>query len=570
VSANNIERYRKLRNARDNAERRVILKSLAVEKAKFKLEFQPTDPSRNLIASMPATAQHRRLALAIIILLSVVFALIMPFARAQPGPANAFIPVVQTVLCFADLITAVFLFAQYSMQPQCALLALASGYICSGLFAFLQTLDFPGAYSTNGLFRGGPSGAAWLFSLWHIAVPFAVMLYAFLKDGDETVRLPLTFPLGRTIAVTVGCVLVVTAGLTWVVAKEYLPSTLFDFTRMTPFQQYWAGGKWMLNAAALLLLFVRMRTILDLWLAVTLLVLWPCLALSFLYPVVRFSVGEYAAHTYALIASGTVLCVLLAETTILNRRLASAIVLQQRERANRLMSVEEATGAVAHEVAQPLTAISLCCSTALHWLKATPPNLEEASADLTTAINNSERAAEVVASTRKIFKPISHERTPIDLNGVARQVLGMLEHDLHEHRVSVSTKFQDDLPQITGDRTQLQQVILNLIKNAIDAMNAGRTSMRNLRLITTYHGNSVVTLSVQDSGPGIDPSDEARIFDAFFTTKSSGTGLGLSICRRIVEGHGGELRLANHRSVGCTFEISLPALGTSAGGSPRR
>jgi signal transduction histidine kinase len=255
---------------------------------------------------------------------------------------------------------------------------------------------------------------------------------------------------------------------------------------------------------------------------------------------------------------------------MLNRRLASAIVLQQRERADRLMSVNEATGAVAHEVAQPLTAISLCCSAALHWLKATPPNLENASAGLTTAINNSHRAAEVVASTREMFKPIAHKRTPIDLNGVARQVLGMLEHDLHKHGVSVSTKFQDDLPQITGDRTQLQQVILNLIKNAIDAMNAGPTSMRNLRLITTYHGNSGVTLSVQDSGPGIDPSDEAHIFDAFFTTKSSGTGLGLSICRRIVEGHGGELRLANNRSVGCTFEISLPALGTGAGSSPRR
>jgi hypothetical protein len=236
VAANNIERYRKLREARDNAERRAILKSLAPEEATFKLEFQPTDPSRNLIASMPATAQQRRLALAVIILLSVVFALIMPFARAQPGPANAFIPVVQTALCFADLITAVFLFAQYSIQPQCALLALASGYICSGLFALLQTLDFPGAYSTNGLLSGGRSGAAWLFSLWHIAVPFAVMLYALLKDSDETVRLPLTFPLGRTIAVTVGCVLVVTAGVTWVVATEYLPSTFFDFTRMTPFR----------------------------------------------------------------------------------------------------------------------------------------------------------------------------------------------------------------------------------------------------------------------------------------------------------------------------------------------
>ena len=138
----------------------------------------------------------------------------------------------------------------------------------------------------------------------------------------------------------------------------------------------------------------------------------------------------------------------------------------------------------------------------------------------------------------------------------------MLEDDLLEHGVAVSTEFQEGLPQVFADRTQLQQVILNVIRNAIDAMNAGPTSVKNLGLTTTQDGSSAVSLSVQDSGPGIEPGDEARIFDPFFTTKSSGMGLGLSICRMIIEGHGGELRLTRTGSMGSAFEISLPSGAT--------
>ena len=114
-----------------------------------------------------------------------------------------------------------------------------------------------------------------------------------------------------------------------------------------------------------------------------------------------------------------------------------------------------------------------------------------------------------------------------------------------------------------ADPTQLQQVILNLIKNAIEAMAAGPTTIKALRLVTTQDGNSVVSLSVQDTGPGIAPENETHVFDPFFTTKSSGMGLGLSISRRIIEDHGGELRLTKTGSNGCTFEITLPSVATS-------
>ena len=158
----------------------------------------------------------------------------------------------------------------------------------------------------------------------------------------------------------------------------------------------------------------------------------------------------------------------------------------------------------------------------------------------------------------------------IEINRLVRQVLRMVENDLHVHGITVSTELQEDLPQIMADPTLLQQVILNLIKNAIEAMTTGPTPIKALRLVTTQNGNSVVSLTVQDSGPGITPENETHIFDPFYTTKSSGMGLGLSISRRIIEDHGGDLRLTKTSSNGCTFEITLPSVATSDSGDFRR
>ncbi len=518
-----------------------------------------------LIASILASAQQRRAAFGVVILLSVVFAIVMPFAHIRVARLDVFIPVVQSVIFVADLITAVLLFAQYSIQPQRALLALASGYIFSGLFAFLQTLDFPGAYSATGLLGGGLSGAAWLFSFWHILFPLAVIAYVLLKDGDEiSSRLVAPDPL-RAIAITIACVLAATAALTWLgtAGAEYLPSLFVDQTRETPFLQYLAGAMWLINATALVLLLARMRTILDVWLVVTLFASLPDLSLSFFYAVVRYSVGWYTARSYALIASCTVLVVLLVETTMLYTRLASAMILQRRERVHRLLSVDEATAAIAHEINQPLAAMSLNCDAALACLKATPLDLEELRSCLTDVKNDNNRANEVVAAIRGLFKTTTRQKTIVEINRLVREVLRMVENDLHAHGVIFSTEFQEDVPQIMADPIQLQQVILNLVKNAIDAIAIGPATTQAIRLITTYNGNSVVSLYVQDSGPGITTENETQLFDPFFTTKPSGMGLGLSISRRIIEDHGGNLRLAETSSKGCTFEIVLPAVATS-------
>ena len=524
-----------------------------------------------LIASMPASAQQRRIAFGVVIFLSVVFVAVIPFATIQVARVNAFIPVVHSIVCFADLVTAVFLFAQYSIQPQRALLALASGYIVSGLFAFFNSLDFPGAYSATGVLSGTPSGASWLFFFYRIIFALAVITYVLLKDGNESASQLEKVKPGRAIALTIACALAVIAGLTWaIIADAVLPSLYVDATRQTSFTHSLAAGVWLLNAIALVLLFGRSRTILDVWLVVMVFVSLPDLTLAFFYSAVRFSIGWYMAKTYVLIASCTVLVVLLWETTILYGRLASTITLLRRERANRLMSVDAATAAIAHEIKQPLAAISALCSAALRWLKRTPPDPEEAIVCLTGMMEANVRANEVVDSTRELFKPTVHHRTMVEINSLVQEVLRMIENDLHIHEVSVSTEFQEDLPQVMADRTQLQQVILNLAKNAMEAMAAGPTAIKTLRLVTTKNANSVVSLSVQDTGPGIPLENGTLVFDPFFTTKSSGTGLGLSISRRIIAEHGGDLRLIKASSNGCTFEITLPSVATSDSGDLRR
>jgi signal transduction histidine kinase len=273
---------------------------------------------------------------------------------------------------------------------------------------------------------------------------------------------------------------------------------------------------------------------------------------------VRFSVGWYTARGFALIASCTVLTVLLTETTVLYARLAATLTLLCRERSNSLMSVDAATAAVAHEIRQPLAVISTSGYAALQWLKKTPSNLEEVRDCVEAMVEASARGDKVISSVRGLIRKTTNEKTAIHINDISRQVLSLLEHDLHVHGVAVTTQYQDDLPQIRADRTLLQQALLNLVKNAIDAMALVGPRTRRLGLMTRLDGNSSVVISVEDSGCGVAAEHQDRLFEPFFTSKPTGTGLGLSICRTIVEDHDGELRLTKTDSRGSTFEIALP------------
>ena len=516
-----------------------------------------------VIASMPATKRHRTTAVGIVIFLIVVAAVIAPFASIQLVRVDAFIPVLQTVVSAADLITAVLLFAQFSIQPRLSLLVLASGYVFSGSFAFLQTLAFPGAYAPAGLI-GDASSAAWFFVLWHTTFPAAVLVYALSKDTIGVGRLSDRSTVAPIVVTVVACILAVIAFLAWIVmAKtEFLPSF---YTNDVGSQQRFGNrinfallALWLWGVAVLAVLFARSRTILDLWLMVTLIAFMPNFLVPMIGSSVRFTVGWYAARCFVLVGSCTMLTVLLIEKTFLYSRLANALILQRRERTNRLLTVEAVTGAIAHELRTPMGAIALNASTARSQLRSNPPELEEMDNILGDIEADSHRMAGIISSIRELSKKTTDQRALTRVEDAARLVLRLLQHDLQINEVSVATEFKDNIPEAHLDGTQLQQVLLNLVKNAIDAMNSVPPEARRLRLTTGFDGHSTVLLSVEDSGHGIPVEDQKRIFDPFFTTKSSGMGLGLAICSAVVEKQGGKLRLVKSDFKGTIFELAMP------------
>ena len=402
-----------------------------------------------VIATMPATKRQRAIAVGMVILLIVAAAVIAPFASIQLPQVDAFIPVLQTVVSVADLVTATLLFAQFSIQPQRAVLVLASGYIFSASFAFLQTLAFPGAYAPAGLF-GDASTAAWMFVFWHTTFPAAILAYALSKDMTGVATLP-----GRStmtsIVTTVVCVLAVVAALTWIVTAktEYLPSFYTtDIRLQTRFGNQINLALWLWISMALAALFVRRRTILDLWLMVILLAWMPNFLVAIIGSSVRFTVGWYAARCFILVGSCMLLSVLLVETTFLYSRLASAILLLRRERTNRLLSVDAVTGAIAHELNTPLGAIVFNAHTALIQLRSTPPKLEEMDSILCDIETDGHRAGAMISNICELSKTTTDRKVLTRVEDVVRLVLRLLQNDLQISDVSVATEFQDNLPDV--------------------------------------------------------------------------------------------------------------------------
>jgi len=514
-----------------------------------------------VIANTPATGQQRAIAVGVTCLLIVAAAAIAPFASIQLGRIDAFIPVLQTALSIADLITAALLFSQYSIQPQRALLALASGYIFSGSFAFLQTLAFPGGYAPAGLIGDGPNSPAWIYVLWHTTFPAAIIVYALSKDGIGVDALPVRST-RASIVTTLAGVLATVAILTWIVTTktEYIPSFYTDDVRLqTQFGNQVNFALWLWCAVALTVLFLRRRTILDLWLMVTLLASMPNFLVAIVSSSVRFTIGWYAARCFVLVASCMLLTVLIVETMLLYSRLASAITLLRRERTNRLLSVEAVMGAVAHELGTPLGAIALNANTALCQLRSTPPELQDLEETLGDIEADSYRAGATISSIRELTTKTVHRAGLVSAEHVGQLALRLLKHDLQVGEISVSSDFQGNLPEVQIDSIALQQVLLNLIRNAIDAMGSSAPGARRLQLKTSFDGQSTVSMSVEDTGPGIPAGDRERIFDPFFTTKDGGMGLGLAISSTLLAKHGGKLRLVKSDPDGSIFELRLPA-----------
>jgi PAS domain S-box-containing protein len=213
------------------------------------------------------------------------------------------------------------------------------------------------------------------------------------------------------------------------------------------------------------------------------------------------------------------------------------------------------TASIAHEINQPLAAIVANASAGLRWTQRTPPHLDEIRESFEQIGQEGRRAAEVIESIRSMFKSKELAHVSVDLNQLIREVLALVEGSIQKHGIAMRTELDEALVAVTGNRVQLQQVLFNLLTNAIEAME----SVANRRmLIRSELGNGEIRVTVEDSGSGIDPKDIDKIFSSFFTTKVAGMGMGLSICRSIVESHGGRLSALRAHSQGAAFQFTLP------------
>jgi signal transduction histidine kinase len=281
----------------------------------------------------------------------------------------------------------------------------------------------------------------------------------------------------------------------------------------------------------------------------------------------RFSLAWYVTRALAVGVSTVVLIALLSESMRLHAALSRANVMLERERRNKLANVEAATSSIAHEVRQPLTAITARAAAARRWLERVPPEVGEVKPLLDDIERAGFRAGEILKNVRRLFGDAAHNRHPIDVNNLILEALQIFQGELKAYGVKTYVELTSELPVVRGHGVQLQEVVLNLVHNAIDAMAPTRVDRRALTVRTRPEGTGAIIIEVEDSGHGIEPERLDKIFEAFVTTKPNGTGLGLAICSTIIERHGGRLTASSDGKNGALFKIVLPveAMDKAAG-----
>jgi PAS domain S-box-containing protein len=248
-----------------------------------------------------------------------------------------------------------------------------------------------------------------------------------------------------------------------------------------------------------------------------------------------------------------------AEETLREKDSALQIARTELAHVSRLTTMGELSSSIAHEVSQPLGAMVASAAAGARWLAAEPPDIAEARSALDNIAADGKRAREVIARIRALAKRQVPRMELLDINRKILEVLALTEQELRSHDIALRTEFDRTLPRVAGDRVQLQQVLLNLIVNAIEAMSGVRDRPRELTVVSGQDGPKAVKVEVRDSGTGLDPAPADRVFEAFYTTKSEGIGIGLSISRSIVEAHGGRLSASANEPHGAVFRFSLPA-----------
>jgi signal transduction histidine kinase len=517
----------------------------------------PEDQPLTLV-HMPPGRPQKRLALAItLVFLGILFISAGELSNIQLGRIDAFVPAYATAIIVNDSITAVLLFNQFAIFRSRALLAISTGYLFTAFMVVPWVLTFPGVFSPGGLLGAGLQSTNWLYVLRYAAFPTFVIAYTLLKDADRPKRL-WESAVGTTILSSVAISAVIVCAVTILVTAgdAYLPRISIDPVHFSSLWLYLAGCLILWNAVALILLWMRRRSVLDLWLMVVVcsyaieiyLVSFPGLA--------RFSAGWYAGRIFGFVSSILVLFVLLHEIATLYARLLSAVLAQRREREARLMTGDAVSASIVHEVKQPLTGIIASANAGLNWLDRAEPELDNARNALRRVVSIAHRAGAMIEDIRAHFKAEARTRISVDIDNVILEALAVVRDKLQTSGVIVQLELAERLPRVRGEPIQLQQVLVNLITNAIDSM-AAPNGKRVLSVRSEVHTSGYVLVSVEDTGSGLEAGAVDRIFSPMFTTKRDGMGMGLSICRTIIEAHEGRL-WATAKDRGAIFHFTVP------------
>lgn len=521
-------------------------------------EPAPANLLRDPVA-FPPNERAVRLAIVIVALLLGAAFLTAPYASIQLTGTEPLLSAYAAAVLVTDVLTAALLLSLYSILRSGAILLLAIGYLFVGLSVIPWVMTFPGAMSMLGLPPPDLQATATVAVFRRLVFPLCIIAYILLKRAPFN-RLPLGDGRRRAVWLSVLLTTASVVALSWFVmwSGNDLPDFMADSRSPSRLWQYIPAASLLLYFIAIALLLTQRRSLLDLWLIVVLVTLViEILLLSYLGPT-RLSVGWWAGRIYGLISASTVLIALLSEMTTLYTRLVRSTASERRIREDRLAATQALLALVAHEVNQPLTSMVTNAGTSLRWMDRQEPNWEEASAALRRVVRDGHRAGEIIRGIRKLYGKGTQERVPLNINSEIRQAVDLLKPELNSEHISIEWKLQDDLPLVNGNSIQIQQVLTNLIKNSIDAMQGVSRRRRHLSLYSSNYGVDAVLVSVADHGLGIAAELKEDIFAPFVTTKPGGMGMGLMFSRSIIEAHGGRLWLEDAYPNGAIFKFTLP------------
>ena len=518
------------------------------------------EDARLSVASVPATPGQRRVALAFSFGI-VCAAVVIGYVGLVPLPrSDGFIPAVQAIIAAIDFITAVLLFAQYATERSRSLLVLGAGYLFTFMIVVTHTLTFPGAFTPDGLLGAGQQTAAWLYIVWHLALPVAAFAYALLKTKPISaagIDAAPTVAIRRTVTLVVPAAVLVVWGA--IAAGDWLPTLVLSARTFASTASIVTTLPFAASVIAFVALWRRRTSVLDEWLLVALVASMAETALVVFVGASRYTFAFYASRPLAVVASGTVLVALLSEMASLYVRLSTAVKALQRERANKLMNLDVVVSSIAHEIKQPLMVITTCSAVIENLLRKPKIDVEEVRLNLGDVTSGSLRIGETIDSLRGLFRDPQEAQRLIDVNELALESLKTLDAEISANQIAVSAEFGSGLPQVLGHRGQLREVLVNIVQNAIDELARVHDRARTLRVWTNSAQRNRVAITIEDSGGGIAAERLPNLFTAFVSTKARGMGLGLNLCQMIVDRHNGQLSVSSDLGKGTRFEVSFPA-----------